>query len=186
MAAATVSYRRTAAGRRRRRVLPHSSSPAAAARVDRHPARRHGGSSRRAVVSQRPAAFEIAGRAARIVRPDSRRIATLARDRRSLYVFAGRTALRVSPGTGPAGVDAAGIPEAAHLARRPAALSRRRAGESSAAAQTRTAADRRVAVRGVFPDGLGPGPIRPRARFSAKAAGRRRIQPSATAWALPP
>ena len=96
IAAATVPYRRTAAGRRRRRVLPHSGSPAAAARVDRHPARRHGGSSRRTVISQRPAAFEIAGRAARIVRPDSRRIATHARDRRSLYVFAGRTALRVS------------------------------------------------------------------------------------------
>ena len=53
-------------------------------------------------------------------------------DRRSLHVLAGRTALRVSGGTGPAGHDAAGVPGAADLARRQQALSARRAGEGAA------------------------------------------------------
>jgi error-prone DNA polymerase len=93
------------------------------------------------------------------------------RDRRPLYVFAGRTALRVPARAGPAGLDADRVPQAADVGRCPAAVSRRGLGQGPGAAAARTATDRRAALRGLFPDGLGSGPLRPRAEILCQGRG---------------
>ena len=54
-----------------------------------------------------------------------------------------------------------------------------------AADRTRAEADRGTALRGVFPDGLGPGALPAAAASFARGAARRPTPPCAIAWASP-
>src|SRR5207302_6799443 len=79
---------------------------------------------------------------------------------RPLHVFPGRIALRIPRGTLPARHDPERTPGPADVGRGARTLPRRRAVRGGRFAPAGTGADRALALRGVFPDGLGHRAVR--------------------------